>query len=354
MKNKDWYTERWKNKRALKNKALRQAKYERRYQNQQPGEEMPALALYEPADASRYGELGVLAAINYPSFSLLYQGGFISSSVKTKEQGALLKQLVVGDNVVFGREDSTVIIKGITKRHSQLARLRMDASRASQAGTEEHVFAANIDIAIIVASTVQPSFHTRLVDRYLILCQYGNVKPLLCLTKTDLAPLPDISMYKNADLPVVGVSNKTQDGIGDLMPYLEGKRSVLVGNSGVGKSSLINSLLKNEVQETKSVSEKSGRGRHTTSSTSLHLLDASTILIDTPGIRSLGLWNIDSSSLRLYYPEFLEFATNCEFDDCTHTHEPKCAVKKAVEEGLIPHGRYDSYLRLLFADYSFP
>ncbi len=106
-----------------------------------------------------------------------------------------MNQLVVGDNVVFEKADSTIII-GITKRHSQLARLRMDASRISQAGAEEHVFAANIDIAIIVASTVQPSFHTRLVNRYLILCQYGNVKPLLSFTKTDLAPLPDVSMYK--------------------------------------------------------------------------------------------------------------------------------------------------------------
>ena len=350
MRNKDWYTERWKNKRALRNKALRQAKHERRYQNQQPDEEIPALAVYEPADASRHGELGVLAAINYPSFSLLYQGDFISASVETKEQGAILNQLAIGDNVVFDRVDSTITIGGITKRHSQLARLRMDASRISQAGAEEHIFVANIDIAIIVASTVQPSFHTRLVDRYLILCQYGNVKPLLCLTKTDLAPFPDISMYRNADLPVVGISNKTQDGIENLMPYLEGKRSVLVGNSGVGKSSLINSLLKNELQATKSVSEKSGRGRHTTSSTSLHLLDASTILIDTPGIRSLGLWNIDPTSLRLYYPEFLEFATKCEFGDCTHSHEPKCAVKRAVEEGLIPHERYDSYIRLLVKD----
>ena len=351
MENKDWYTERWKNKRALRNKALRKEKRELKPQETEKQDKHSLLLkVYDPAEAAEHGELGIVANLEYPAFSLLCKGTFISSSAKTKEQRIVLNQLAVGDNVIFTRPGQEILLHGITRRHSQLARLRVDASRISQAGAEEHVFAANVDVAVIVASTVQPTFHTRLVDRYLVLCQYGNVMPILCLTKIDLAPAPDLSMYRNADLPVIRISNKTHEGIGDIMQHIKGKRAVLVGNSGVGKSSLVNSLLNKERQSTKEVSRKSGKGRHETSSTSLHLLDDSTILIDTPGIRSLGLWRIDAGSLRLYYPEFLEFSRDCEFSDCTHSHEPRCAVKKAVENGLIPTERYDSYMRLLSED----
>ncbi|MCL5239371.1 MAG: ribosome small subunit-dependent GTPase A [Candidatus Marsarchaeota archaeon] len=349
MKSKDWYSERWKNKRALRKKAQREANHDRKSFGQKVNdqeEEMPELAVYDPAEASQHGRIGILADVSFPAFSILYDGKFLPGSASSSEQSALLNQLAVGDNVVFEISNQQLVIKGITTRHSKLARLRADASRRSGIG-EEHVFAVNIDLAVIVASTVNPVFHPRLVDRYLIICQYGNIRPLLCLTKIDIAPSPDLSMYRNADLPIVSVSNKTQEGIDQLLPYLEGKRCVLVGNSGVGKSSLINSLLKEEAILTKEVSEKSGKGRHTTTSTSLHLLDKSTMLIDTPGIRSLGLWNVSPDSLRLYYPEFAEFAPRCEFSDCTHSHEPKCAVKKAVEEGLIPRERYNSYIRLL-------
>ncbi len=347
MRNEDWYAGRRNNKHALARKTVRPAKWDAKYQNKQSGGESAPVTVYEPSEAENLGHIGILAGVNYPDFSILFDGTFLPSVAETEEQGSLLKQLVVGDNLIFERSGNNQIIKGITARHSQLSRLRTDSSRLSQANSEEHIFAANIDIAIIVASVVRPPFRTGLVDRYLVLCQYSGIKSLLCLTKTDLAPMPDVSMYKNADLPIIGVSNKTKEGIEDLMPYLEGKRCVLVGNSGVGKSSLINSLLKEELIPTNAVSEKSGRGRHTTSSTSLHLIDKDTMLIDTPGIRSLGLWNIDSKSLRLYYPEFADFSINCEFRDCTHSHEPKCGVKIAVEEGLISKERYYSYLRLL-------
>jgi ribosome small subunit-dependent GTPase A len=322
----------------------------RKHQKASSSEEAAGLVVYNSADASEHGNIGILASINNHNYSILFNDVVISGLAESGEQKAILYQLAIGDNVVFEIVEGKPVLLGITVRHSMLARLRADASRISLKGAEEHILAANVDIAIIVASTVQPPFHTRLVDRYLIMCQYGNVKPLLCLTKIDLSTMPDLSMYKGAGLPIVEVSNATQEGISNLMTYLEGKRCVLVGNSGVGKSSLINSLLKKELLLTKHVSKKTGKGRHTTSTSSLHLINKSTILIDTPGIRSLGLWNVDKNTLRLYYPEFIEFAASCKFRDCTHSHEPECAVKKAVEAGLILRERYDSYVRLLTKD----
>lgn len=347
MRDKDWYTERWKNKRALKKKALRQAKYSDDDTNQAISEEGIELIIYDSSQITTEKHVGILAAANYPTYSILYGKRFILGKMESQDQGKLLNQLAIGDKVVFEMEGDNPTIKGITPRKSQIVRLRADASRRSLAGAEEHVIAANIDIAVIVASVVQPTFHPKLVDRYLIMCQYGNVTPILCLTKIDLDPMPDLSTYQQIDLPTFGISNKTQEGVDKLLEYLKGKCCVLVGNSGVGKSSLINSLLNREVLLTGDVSEKSGKGKHTTSTSSLHIIEENTLLIDTPGIRSLGLWNIDPESLRLYFPEFTKFAANCAFNDCSHTHEPRCAVKKAVEEGLIPKERYESYLRLL-------
>jgi len=341
----DRYTKRWKNKRALKRKALREKKYGSKNKGtEEYRARTPELIICSAVEAFKRG---ILADINHPNYSISSESGLLSGRAETSAQRTILNQLAIGDNVVFELSGENPVINGITARVSQLVRMRADASRFSLAGAEKHIIAANIDVAVIVASVVQPTFHPRLVDRYLIMCQYGNVKPLLCLTKIDLDALPDLSMYQNIRFPIIGVSNKTREGIDKLMPHLKNKRCVLVGKSGVGKSSLINTLLEKELLATREVSEKSGKGRHTTSVSSLHFLDNSTILIDTPGIRSLGLWNIDPTSLRLYFPEFIKFTIDCAFNDCTHLHEPRCAVKSAVEEGRIPHERYDSYVRLL-------
>ena len=351
MKNQARHAVHWKTRRAMRVKSLRQASRDgsdSEYGSLRSSTSSRAdLEVYEHEEAQKLGSIGILAELNPPKFALLDGKKFVSGKAATDYQLDLLDQLAIGDNVIFSLEGSNPIIKGITVRSSKLARLRMDTSKKSALRAEEHVIAANIDIAVIVASTIQPQFNPNLVDRYLVISQYGGVSPLLCITKTDLAPAPDISMYEGADLPVVKLSNKTKDGVEKLLPYIKGKRCVMIGSSGVGKSSLINSLLGDELLLTDEVGRKSGKGTHTTSTSSLHLLDESTMLIDTPGIRSLGMWGIDKNSLRLYYPEFAEFSPNCKFRDCTHSHEPGCAVKKAVEEGLIRRDRYDSYIRLL-------
>ena len=305
------------------------------------------LKVYNMDEAPAHGHIGVLVSMNYPNYSILSKESLLDGRAEPKDQKAILSQLAIGDNVVFDVTNAGLEISGITERRSKLVRLHADESHDSIYRVKEHIIAANIDMAIIVASTVQPQFQPGLVDRYLVLCQYGGIKPLLCLTKIDLAPIPDLSMYKDSGVSIVGVSNKTHEGMESLMEYIDGKTCVLVGNSGVGKSSLINTMLKEEILPVNEVGEKNGKGRHTTTSTSLHGISKSTFLIDTPGIRSLGLSQIDADSLRLYFPEFEEFAVHCKFSDCSHSHEPGCAVKAAVEEGEIPKDRYDSYIRLL-------
>jgi ribosome biogenesis GTPase len=225
--------------------------------------------------------------------------------------------------------------------------MRSDRTRRSTGGGAEHVLAANVDIAVIVASAASPAFHSRLVDRYLVMCQFGDVSPLLCLNKVDLADtLPDLSIYRDLGIPVVLASAAAGYGIAEMGEHLAGKTAVLTGHSGVGKSSLVNRLLGEDRERVGAVGG-GGRGRHTTVASTLHVLERSTFVIDTPGIRSLGLWKIGRDELRYYFPEFANHADDCRFRDCLHRSEPGCAVIAAVARGELPTARYDSYLRLL-------
>ncbi len=272
---------------------------------------------------------------------------FISGKARNQQQINALNELAVGDRVVFTEQFGSAVIDGMIKRRTRLSRLKLDYTRDSVANATEQVIAANVDIAIIVASVVHPSFNPGLIDRYLVICNYGNVKPIICLTKIDKGSIPDMRAYEKLGIKVFAVSNETKEGMSELMSFIEGKTCVLVGNSGVGKSSLINSMLQGEVLLTGEVSSKSGKGKHTTSSSSLHVIGNSTFIIDTPGIRALSLKNIEKEALHFYFPEFAQFSEGCEFNDCTHSHEPKCAVKDAVNAGMLSKERYASYVRIL-------
>lgn len=344
----NWYDAKWRNRKALENRERRRQKYSAL---------IPApasVAAGEPGDeagAESGPELqGVLAEFSPPLFSIFCGDQFFAGRAATEAEASLLHSLAIGDKVGFSldQQGNATLLKSFP-RWSRLARLRADASRRSLAGATEHVLAANVDLAVIVASVASPSFHPRLVDRYLVMCQYGNVTPVLCLSKIDLAPPPDVSVYEQIGLAVVRLSTKSNLGFEALLSLLSGKCCVLTGHSGVGKSSIINHLLGHEVLAVREVSDRTGRGRHTSISSSLHVIENSTWLIDTPGIRSLGLWDIEPDSLRFYFPEFAPFADQCHYRDCSHSHEPECAVREAVHHGAVPAERYESYLRLLRA-----
>ncbi len=338
---RNWYAERRFNKKALQRRALRQAKYA--MQDGVAAE--PAIYSKEAVIEMGLG-VGTAAEIHPPSLSMLSGSSMLRTTARSAYERAIVNHLVVGDDVVFeNKEGMEVALKGMLERRSKLVRLRADSSRASPA--KEHVIAANIDLALIVASVANPPFHPKLIDRYLVMCQYGNVSPSICLTKTDLGPNPNLSAYIGIGLPVFRVSNATREGIAGLAMHLRGRRSILVGHSGVGKSSLANNLLEKETIPIGAVGGKSGRGRHTTSGSSLHVIGPDTFLIDTPGIRSLGLWRIGGDALRFYFPEFGKFSKSCKDRNCSHSHEPECEVKDAVGKGEIARERYDSYMRLL-------
>lgn len=251
--------------------------------------------------------------------------------------------LAPGDEVEveFGQEQP--VVRAIAPRRTKLSRLAHEHRDFS-----EHILAANIDTMVIVAAAAKPRFKPGLVDRYLVAASRGGVSPVMVLNKMDLvdAEPPQIAMYRDLGLPVISTSCVTGDGIADLREALRGKLSVLTGHSGVGKSSLLNGLDPSLEILTQEVSSSSEKGRHTTSASRLYVLHDDIRIIDTPGIRNLGLWDVSPQELAFYFPEMEELAAQCKFRDCSHTHEPECVVLAAIEDGHISKLRYDSYLRI--------
>ena len=255
--------------------------------------------------------------------------------------------LAVGDRVLTEDEGGVCRIARVLPRHSVLARpdpLRKHVQR---------LIAANIDVVVHVVSAKTPPLRPRLIDRYLIAILRGRAQPAVCLNKADLlddaeraAVMQLLAPYRELGVPVIVASTKTGEGIDALREVVQGKISTLVGHSGVGKSAILNALDQRLQLAVGAVHAKRGTGQHTTTSSTLHDLGGGTLIIDTPGIREFGLWDLDRESLRDYFPEFEEGSELCRFNDCTHVHEPGCEVKERVAAGALNRARYDTYLRL--------
>lgn len=251
--------------------------------------------------------------------------------------------LAPGDEVYVDDWEGEPWVFALAPRRSRLSRPAIEGSRV-----EEQIFAANVDNLIIVAAAAQPRFKPGLVDRYLIAAQLGGVQPILCVNKIDLVDGEPaaVAPYHELGIPVILASCVTGQGFDELRARFHNRTSVLAGQSGVGKSSLLNALFPELKLRTQEVSDANEKGRHTTTTARLYTLDHGVRVIDTPGIRKLGLWGITPRELDFYFPDLAEHAVNCRFRDCTHLHEPDCAVQDAVERGLIPQGRFRSYLRI--------
>ena len=209
---------------------------------------------------------------------------------------------------------------------------------------------ANVDALVVFAANVNPITEPFLIDRVAAIAGDQNVPVYLCVNKCDLDPAYDlVRIYEHAGFPVICTSAETGEGVQELRPLLEGKLTAFTGNSGVGKSSILNRLAPELKLETGEVSEKLGRGRHTTRHVELYRLGENTYVADTPGFSSFDTDQMElilKENLQYAFPDFGSFIGKCRFDDCSHRKEPDCAVRAAVEAGDIEASRYESYLKL--------
>ena len=209
---------------------------------------------------------------------------------------------------------------------------------------------ANVDALVVFAANVNPVTEPFLIDRVAAIAGDQEVPVYLCVNKCDLDPAVDlVRIYENAGFPVIRTSAETGEGVEALRQLIQGKLTAFTGNSGVGKSSILNRLCPELGLATGEVSEKLGRGRHTTRHVELYTLDGETFVADTPGFSSFDTDQMDvilKENLQYAFPDFGPYLGRCRFDDCTHRKEPDCAVRAAVEDGRIERSRYDSYLKL--------
>ncbi|WP_318504863.1 ribosome small subunit-dependent GTPase A [Bacillus sp. T3] len=257
--------------------------------------------------------------------------------VQCRGRGVFRKNKVtplVGDYVVYQAEnDQEGYILEVKKRKNELIRPPI----------------SNVDQAILVFSAVEPEFSTTLLDRFLVLVEYNHIKPIICITKLDLTDQQQrtkldqyASDYRNAGYTVILTSSETELGIDELMPYLDGEISVFAGQSGVGKSSLLNVLRPDLELKTDDISTHLGRGKHTTRHVELIAI-GNGLVADTPGFSSLEFTDIEAEELTHCFPEIALESEKCKFRGCLHLSEPKCAVKQAVENGEIPEYRLNHY-----------
>ncbi len=251
------------------------------------------------------------------------------------------RSIVTTGDLVWFRDagNGEGMIERVEARHGVLTR----ASRR-----REQVIVANIDQLIIVLSLIEPDLKPHLIDRYLALAQKGDLAPILCLNKADLVEhanlQPLVGAYSQLGIPTLLTSAKTGEGVDRLREFLVGRASVFAGQSGVGKSSLLNAIQPELSLKVSNVSESTQKGRHTTTTAELIKLDFGGWVVDTPGVRQLQPWDTIPEEVEGFFPEFRPFVALCGFPDCTHTHEAKCAVKRAVDRRQISVRRYHSYM----------
>ena len=290
----------------------------------------------------------VAARVDFGSCLLLGDDGIVFEAiVRGRVMGdrkALGNVLVVGDRAKIERERGRVVVAGVEPRRNQFSR-REAGSRGS-----EQVVASNLDQVVVVASVLDPEFKPGFVDRVLSQAEHSGIPARLVLNKIDLAESDHVRSilddYHRAGYAVEGTSVKSGDGVEHLHRACRGRRSLFVGHSGVGKSSLLNALVPGLNLLARQVNPKTGKGRHTTTAAWLLRPEPDFELIDTPGVRVFGLWGIDARHLEQSYPEFRRYLGECRFSDCRHDAEPSCALLRAVAAGDISRRRFESFLKL--------
>lgn len=280
-----------------------------------------------------------------PEVNCKIKGNFRIKGIRTTNPVA------VGDHVTVGEPapDGTAFITAITPRRNYIIR------RASNLSKESHIIAANLDRALLVATLAHPTTSTNFIDRFLATASAYDVPAILVLNKVDLLTddedrelLDAVAyLYRSIGYEVAVVSAKTGEGLDKLRELLHDKITLVSGNSGVGKSTLINELIPGLDLRTAEISAVHDQGMHTTTFSELFRLPGGGAIIDTPGVRGFGTIDFDKYEVAHYFPDLFAESKHCRFGNCTHTHEPGCAVLEAIEEGRIAQSRYASYLSIL-------
>jgi len=253
--------------------------------------------------------------------------------------------VAVGDRVTV---NEGMWITDIENRRNYIIRKSINLSKQS------HILAANVDQALLVVTVSSPQTSTTFVDRFLASAEAYRIPVILIFNKTDMLGEDEhryqqmmVQLYETVGYECRQVSAATGNGVEELRPMLNGKITLLSGNSGVGKSTLINRLVPGANLRTAEISDAHNTGMHTTTFSEMIPIGQSGYLIDTPGIKGFGTFDMEREELTSYFKEIFEMSKQCRFSDCTHTHEPGCAVLKAVEEHYIAQSRYQSYLSML-------
>lgn len=259
--------------------------------------------------------------------------------------------VVVGDIVRCERDETgETVIADVEPRRNYIIR------RASNLSKESHIIAANLDQALLVATLFSPETAPEFIDRFLVTCEAYKVPVTILLAKTDLARTAPEAMaafhdtYERAGYRVIDVSATEGEGVDTVRDLLRGRTTLLSGNSGVGKSTLVAAVERTAEVRTAEISRSHHKGRHTTTFSTMYPLSEGGYIIDTPGIKGFGLIDIDDAELAHYFPEMMRWLPECRYYNCSHTHEPDCAVIEAVERGDIALSRYESYLKILDED----
>jgi ribosome biogenesis GTPase len=271
-------------------------------------------------------------------------GETLPASLRGRLKQAENQKLAVGDDVILerGERDDAWAIVEILPRRTTLAR------RAPGGGPGERIVAANVDQVVVVFAIAEPEPHVRMLDRFLVIAESNDLPSRVVVNKIELAGNARalFAHYEGIGYPVHYTSVKRGDGLPALKKALHGRVSALTGPSGVGKSSLLNAMFPGLNLRVGEISRSVMKGRHTTVGADLHPLPESGYVVDTPGLREVGVWGLDARQLDRCFPEMRPLLEQCRFGDCTHRVEPGCAVRAGVEGGEVSRDRYESYLKL--------
>ena len=275
----------------------------------------------------------------------------IKGKLKIDNEISSTNPVAVGDQVVFEVEDETThtaTIKGVISRHNYIVRV------SPHNKNQKHIIAANLDLALVLATIASPRTSTGFIDRFLVTAEAYHIPAVIVINKIDLlnakqkAQLNEWEdIYGNAGYPVLPLTALDDLSLDGLRSLLAGKMTLFSGHSGVGKSTLINQLIPELKIKTTEVSDWSGKGQHTTTFAEMHDLPGGGAIIDTPGLKEFGLIDIEKEELAHYFPEMRARMKECKFNNCLHINEPGCAIKMAVNEGVISVDRYANYMTIM-------